>query len=492
MMPQKAEKGRNYILQYGAGSRIINFNIPNASATGSLFLPRKALQWQKERMQMQFNSSSFLFYYLPLTMAAYYIAPVRHRNMVLLASGLLFYGWGLRSVWPLGILLTLTVLVWATAKALSWKRQPWILGAALFSMAAILVFFKLAYGGRYLPAGMSFYLFQMAAYLIDVYREKCEAEHSFLTFGAQVVMFPKLLSGPIISPQRLQAQFLSPCDCGRTFRLGLKEFILGLGLKVLLADRVGGIWAQAGVAGFESISTPFAWMALVSYAMRLYFDFYGYSLMAVGLGRMLGFHLPMNFLEPYSAGSVSAFYRRWHVTLGAWFREYVYIPLGGNRNGILRTVCNLAIVWTLTGFWHGVGGNYLIWAGFLFLLIVNERLWLGKLLKRTKILCHVYTVFVILLSWVPFAVADHSQMILFVQKLFGFGCALNPHDFINWGRQYWQILLAGVLFATPLPKKLWLRFQQSYWTDGLAFILFWICVYFISTSAQDPFMYFQY
>ena len=245
--------------------------------------------------------------------------------------------------------------------------------------------------------------------------------------------------------------------------------------------------------GYESISVPFAWLCLVGYAMQLYFDFYGYSLMAIGIGRMLGYELPENFLHPYISKTVSEFYRRWHATLGAWFREYLYIPLGGNRKGTVRTIVNLAVVWLFTGLWHGVGGNYLLWAGFLFLLIVNERLWLGKILKKLPLIGHVYVVFVILLSWVPFAVGDFSQMVVFLGRLFGLGGqVLNPADYILWGRDYAPILLSGVILATPLPAKLCARLKNTLLGDILILVLFWVVVYFISTAAQDPFLYFAY
>ena len=181
------------------------------------------------------------------------------------------------------------------------------------------------------------------------------------------------------------------------------------------------------------------------------------------------------------------------MTLGAWFREYVYFPLGGSRNGKLRTVLNLAVVWLLTGLWHGVGGNYLLWAGFLCLLIINEHLWMGKLLKKTHVIGRLYTVFVILLSWIPFAVGDWNQMLVFCGRLFGFcGEALNPRDFILWGRDYVGILAAGVVFATPLPRKIWEKVRYSTAADIVLFVLFWVVVYYIATAAQDPFLYFQF
>lgn len=340
---------------------------------------------------------------------------------------------------------------------------------------------------------MSFYLFQIAAYLIDVYRANLTAERSLMHYAGQITMFPKLLSGPLVNPRLLKLGDAFCCPTRQRVHDGLQELILGLAFKVILASRVGGLWSQVKVPGYGGVSTPFAWLALAAYAMQLYFDFYGYSLMATGLGKMLGYDLPRNFDSPYAAKTVSEFYRRWHITLGAWFREYVYIPLGGNRKGTLRTLGNLAVVWLMTGLWHGVGGGYLIWACFLFLLIVNERMWLGKLLKRSRVLSHIYLVFVILLSWVPFAIGSLPDMAAFCGRLFGIGGeAANPLDYLMFGESYFGMLLAGAVFATPLPRRLWEKVRNSTVADVLLVVLFWVTVYYISTAAQDPFLYFQY
>lgn len=443
---------------------------------------------------MQFNSIQFIFGFLPLFLAVYYIFPPKARNVVLILGSLAFYTFSSSGNYRPAVLLVLcTVLTFLAGLTLSRPSRGWLLAVYLLLMAALLTFFKVYAGGKHLPAGMSFYLFQMAAYLIDVYRLKFLPERNLLAFAGQMTMFPKLLSGPLMNPRQLQLQCKYITPSYDEFHEGLQELIVGLGLKVLLGNRLGGLWAQPAIIGYKSISTPAAWLALIGYAMQLYFDFYGYSMMAIGLGRMLGYSLPRNFNDPYAAKSVSEFYRRWHVTLGSWFREYVYFPLGGSRKGKLRTVLNLAVVWLLTGLWHGVGGNYLLWAGFLCLLIINEHLWMGKLLKKTHVIGRLYTAFVILLSWIPFAVGDWNQMLVFCGRLFGFcGEALNPRDFILWGRDYVGILAAGVVFATPLPRKIWEKVRYSTAADIVLFVLFWVVVYYIATAAQDPFLYFQF
>lgn len=442
---------------------------------------------------MQFNSISFLFCFLPLFLAVYYLFPGAWRNTVLVAGSLVFYFFaGSNKVLVMGLLVGTTLFTFWIGRCL-WRKRKGLLFFGLISLLTLLIFLKLYDGGKHLPAGLSFYLFQQAAYLIDAYRRELKPEQSLIRYSTQIMMFPKVLMGPLMNPADLRRQVRRPDYSVRNFHAGLQELILGLSMKVLIADRVGGLFAQAGTIGYESISTPFAWLALVSYAMRLYFDFWGYSIMARGIGHMLGFHLPENFLDPYASQSVSEFWRRWHATLGTWFRKYLYIPLGGNRKGAGRTLLNLLLVWLFTGAWHGVGGNYLLWAMILFFFVINERLWLGKVLKSIGPVSHAYTVLVILLSWVPFAIGDWNSMVIFAQKLFGMGQpALSPTDYVVWFRDYQWLLLAGMVCTTPLPRALWNKVKDKAWVDVLLFAAFWVCVYFICTSAQDPFMYFQY
>lgn len=443
---------------------------------------------------MQFNSIEFIFYFLPLFLAANRILPRAWRDPVLMLGSLIFYAFSCGgNYWWVALLAGMTILVYFAARSLTGKGCGWLLGVYLTLMAELLIFFKLYDGGKHLPAGMSFYLFQLAAYLIDTYRLRCVPDKNFFAFGAQITMFPKLLSGPLMDPRQLQLQTQYRKGNALELHDGLQDLIIGLGLKVLLGDRMTGLWTQAEVLGYEGLSVPFAWLSLIGYALRLYFDFYGYSMMAIGLGKMLGYDLPRNFLDPYISRSVSEFYRRWHATLGAWFREYIYFPMGGSRCSTLRTILNLCVVWLFTGLWHGTGGNYLLWAGFLCFLIINERLWLGKILKKTRVFAHVYTVFVILLSWLPFAIGDFGQLRMFAGRLFGItGETLSATDFIPQLRTYWPYLTAGVIFATPLPRKIWEKIRHTTLADLIIFCLFWVVVYFLSTAAQDPFLYFQY
>lgn len=443
---------------------------------------------------MQFNSIEFLFCFFPIFIVLYFVLPMKLRNTAMVVGSLIFYAISCNgNYWWIALLLCLTLFAYVVGHLLALNARKGLLSYALITFLGSLCFFKLYQGGRLLPVGISFYLFQLSAYLIDVYRGTCAAESNLMSFLSQILMFPKLLSGPMMNPAKLKHQAEHPIPTREQLHDGLQIFILGLALKVLLANRLGGLWNQTAGIGYENISPIFAWMVLLGYALQLYFDFYGYSLMAVGIGKMLGYDLPQNFLTPYASKTVSEFYRRWHASLGEWFRNYLYIPLGGNRRGGLRTIFNLAVVWLFTGLWHGIGGNYLIWAGFLFLLIVNERLWLGKIMKKTYVLCHVYVVFVILLSWVPFAVGDWNQMLVFLGRLFNCcGTTEIANDFILWGKDYFAILAAGVILTTPLPAWICKKVKKTVIADLILFVLFWVVVYFVSTAAQDPFMYFQY
>ena len=443
---------------------------------------------------MQFNSIEFLLYFLPVFLLAYYNFPRSWRSRILTAASLVFYGLNCgENYWMLGLLVLLTIWTYLMGRLIGKPGRGWLLPACLTVMVGVLAFFKLYRSGSMLPVGLSFYLFQMAAYLTDVSQRNIQCESNLLHYGAKMMMFPRLLSGPIMESKEVARQEAEWDHPESKLHRGLQEFILGLSMKVLLADPLGGLWSQAAVIGYESISSAFAWLALITFALRLYLDFWAYSLMAMGLGRLIGFELPKNFDNPYASGSVSEFYRRWHMTLGLWFRKYIYIPLGGNRKGTVRTILNLCVVWLLTGLWHGIGANYLLWAGILCFLIVNERLWLGKVLDRIGFLRHVYTVFVILLSWVPFAIGGGSQMLIFVGRLFGQnGTALNGMDFWIWGKSYIGPLAAGILLATPFPGIIWKKVRKKAVADVFLFVLFWIVIYCIATSQQSPFLYFQY
>ena len=441
---------------------------------------------------MQFTSVSFLFTFLPIFLILYYITDPRFKNGVLLAASAVYYGVAVQwQLMPMLVLLCITLLTYVAGIAIERKPLRWLFPVMMVTLACVMVFFKCVDGGKLFPVGMSFYLFQIAAYLVSVFQGKMGAEKNVVRYGVQVIMFPKVTSGPLCDPAELQKQTASRTVTQKDFHRGLQLLIIGMALKVLIANRIGSLWNQASVIGYESISPAFAWLSLIGYAMKLYFDFFGYSVMAMGIGRMLGFRLPRNFDDPYISKTVSEFYRRWHVSLGLWFRNNIYIPMGGNRKGTLMTIFNLLVVWLFTGLWHGVGGNYLLWAGILAFFIVMERLFLRRWLEKIPVLPHIYTIFVILISWVPFAIGDFGLMKIFLGRLFGVGgAAASSEEFIYWLKEYAGLLIPGVLIMTGIPGKLWYWIEDSWLADVICFVLFWFCVYFIATASQDPFMYF--
>lgn len=441
---------------------------------------------------MQFTSISFLFHFLPIFLALYYIADPRYKNTILLLGSIVYYGIGVQwQALPMAVLFVITLITYVAGIAISRKPLRWLFPFVILTLLCVMVFFKCIDGGALFPAGMSFYLFQTAAYLVSIFQQKQAAETNFIRYSTQTIMFPKVMSGPLMDPVALQNQTRSREATVKDFHKGLLLLIVGMSLKVLIANRIGSLWNQASVIGYESVSTPFAWLSLLGYAMKLYFDFFGYSVMAMGLGRMLGFEIPKNFDDPYISRSVSEFYRRWHVSLGLWFRNNIYIPMGGNRKGMLMTVFNLLVVWLFTGLWHGVGGNYLLWAGILVFFIILERLFLRRLLDKSHVLSRIYTIFVIMISWVPFAIGDWGNMTIFMRRLFGISsAAVNAGEFTYWVKEYAGLLIPGVLIMTGLPGKIWAWIEDTILADLICFVLFWCCVYFIATASQDPFMYF--
>ena len=280
---------------------------------------------------------------------------------------------------------------------------------------------------------------------------------------------------------------------------GLKTFILGLGSKVILANQIGTLWNEVCMIGYESISTPLAWLGAVAYSMQLYFDFWGYSLMAIGLGKMLGFHMPVNFNHPYTARSVTDFWRRWHITLGAWFREYIYIPLGGNRKGRFTTLRNLLIVWFLVGFWHGADWNFILWGLLIFILQIIEKNLLLPFLRKehmiAKLLSHAYMTLYILVSWTIFAISDFSQLRIYLARMFpffGIGNTLNSMDFVKYLTTYAPLLLICLFFCTEYPKKLAEKLEQKLLNVGISVAIFWYAVYYLSIGLNNPFLYFRF
>ncbi len=443
---------------------------------------------------MVFSSIEFLLYFLPIFMLVYMIVPQKLKNVVLVLGSMVFYASG--DLRGLGLLAVSTAVNYILARVI---RRRTGLVAALAVNIGILILFKYYQGGAMLPMGISFYTFQIASYLVDVYRGEVAAERNFIDFAAYVMMFPKLVMGPITSYKDLRRQLhRRRCDA-KCMQDGLKLFILGLCGKVLLADRLALLWNEVQVTGFESISTPLAWIAAVAYSLQLYFDFAGYSLMAMGLGRMLGFKIPENFRQPYMAASMREFYRRWHMSLGNWFCKYVYIPLGGSRRGEGRTVFNLLAVWLLTSLWHGTTGNFMIWGMGIFLLIVLERQ-VGRLWKRitgdrvqgmASVICHLYLLAVVPVTWVCFAIPDLGELSIYLGRMFGLNSAVAMYvgDWQKALSDYGALLAAGVVASTPLVRWIFQKLEKKWLGMLLLAAGFWFCVHRILLQGENPFMY---
>ena len=361
-----------------------------------------------------FNSLTFLFRFFPVFLAIYYLTPARFREIVLFFGSIAFYAMG-AGYMALG-LTALTIInyvlgqmVFSADKGGLKDRNRKAFYAAVFIDAGSLILFKVLSGLTdkvVLPLGFSFYLFKMISYQADLFRGEITRRPDIIDTVVYFTMFPQVTQGPIMRWNNVGFEKRERTVSAKAFSDGLFFFVLGLGMKVLLADRLSLLWNELEKIGYESISTPLAWMGAVGYSMRLYMDFWGYSLMAAGIGMMLGFHFVVNFLHPYWACGVADFYRRWHLTLGTWFRDYIYIPLGGSRKGVLRTIRNLVVVWLLTGLWHGITPNFLLWAGILVILIIWEKYVAAGLIDAMPLIGHLHVWFFVPLTWVVFAIPD--------------------------------------------------------------------------------------
>lgn len=464
---------------------------------------------------MAFNSLQFVAIFMPVFFLCYYLVPNWSRNLVLLLGSLVFYFIGTIHT-PYHFILLVACIIVDFFVGLGLERcqrhKRAILAAGVLFHLILLCAYKYTYfiqselsrvfsgvnepSETILPIGISFYTFQGISYIADVYQGTAKAEKSLLNFAVYISMFPKLTAGPIVKYGQIEKELRSRRIRSKTVYNGLGLFLFGLGLKVLLANPIGKLWTQTRAIGFESISTPLAWMAVIAYSFHIYFDFFGYSLMAVGLGRMLGFRLHKNFKHPYTSLTMSEYWRRWHITLGDWFKEYIYIPLGGNRTGTLRTVRNLLIVWLLTGIWHGAGYNFILWGLILFGIILVEKLFIGTYLTAHPVLGHLYMALLIPLTWAVFAVTDISQLGVLFSRLFPFfgQCAWSifPQDYLKYLAQYYPFLIAGVLFSTKLPYGILKRVKNRAVICLLLSAVLTVCLYCMYRGQNDPFLYFQF
>lgn len=472
---------------------------------------------------MVFSSLNFIFIFLPIFLLFYSMAPVRWKNLILFLTSIFFYGYGVKEhpsyllIFILSIVINyiLALGIWSFQYEKKADIALWI--GIIYNMGILFAFkyanFFITQIGLWidipqdirnltifnlsLPIGISFYTFQAMAYLVDVYRGESRPDRSLIDFGAFLSMFPQLIAGPIIQYEPVKPTLKEHRRASLyLISEGAKTFIFGLGLKVILANQMGSLWTTINNIGYESISTKLAWMGIIARSFQIYFDFFGYSVMAIGLGKMIGIHLPDNFNHPYLSRSMTEFWRRWHITLGSWFREYVYIPLGGNRGGELKTYRNLFIVWAFTGLWHGASMNFVIWGLVLFALIAIEKLFLKNILDNFAILAYIYMFFAVNISWAVFSITDFDQLSLFYTRLFPFfghsEFATFASDYLKYGKQFGLYFVLCIFFSTTLPYTIYNRIKDTVIGGIFLIIVFGVSVYGLARGMNDPFLYFRF
>ena len=466
---------------------------------------------------MVFSSLLFLTVFLPVTVILYYLLPKKARNILLLAVSLVFYAWGEPShvlimavttlyIWGFGIamgrakakgkqglsrLLLILTLVFSLGTLVFFKYTGFIVETLPFLQGTALAGLKPA-----LPIGISFYTFQALSYIIDVYWGNVKAQKSWVNFAMYISLFPQLIAGPIVRYSDVEDQLEDRPFRPEIMAAGMRRFLLGLGKKVLLANQIGAVWES--LAGGTSVMG--AWLGAISFALQIYFDFSAYSDMAIGLGRMFGFEFTENFRYPYQSDSITEFWRRWHITLSTWFREYVYIPLGGNRKGKGRQLLNLLIVWLLTGFWHGAAWQFVLWGLYYFLFLALEKTFLLAWLKKLpRVLRHIYAMLVVVLGWVLFASADIFAAGNLYKAMFGIGVPLTDVHALFQLAGCAVLLAVCCIGATQLPGKVALRLEQKMprWAFQavravvlLGILL--ICMSFLVADSYNPFLYFRF
>lgn len=471
-----------------------------------------------EVVSMVFSTLTFLYYFLPAALILYFISPKKLKNTALLLSSLVFYAWGEpRYV----VLMIATIIVGYVAGLLMErfrdrkKTSRTILIAALAFCIGALGYFK--YSGFFvdnfnaltgldvaikkvaLPVGISFYTFQILSYVVDVYRHDVDAQRNPIDLGAYVSMFPQLIAGPIVRYSDVAAQLKSRTHTIDKAASGIRIFAIGLGKKVLIANALGelcGIYTNG-----TEISVALCWMYAISYSLQIYFDFSGYSDMAVGLAKILGFELCENFNYPYTSKSITEFWRRWHISLGTWFRDYVYIPLGGNRVSKLCHLRNILVVWMLTGFWHGAAWNFIIWGLYFAVFLIAEKFFLGKYLKKSKILSHAYVLMTVMISFVIFGADSMGNAGKCISGMFGLrGLPFITDEHTYYLRSFALILIIAVIGATQLPKLLTEKARKA--KAGAAVMdvseIVFVAVIILAATAYlvdgsfNPFMYFRF
>lgn len=465
---------------------------------------------------MLFSSIPFLYYFLPLVLAVYFLTPARFRNAVLLLASLIFYAWGE----PKYVLLMLASILSGYGFGLFQERYRGQKGAKLVCGLSVAVSLSFLLYFKYadfflenfnaatglgvpllriaLPIGISFYTFQIISYTVDVYRGE-PAQKNLIHLAAYVAMFPQLIAGPIVRYSDIAQQLEHRSHSTALAAEGVRRFLIGLGKKILIANQLGELCSVFRASDEKSVL--FYWLYAVAFALHIYFDFSGYSDMAIGLGKVFGFHFLENFNYPYISASITEFWRRWHISLGTWFRDYVYIPLGGNRVGRARQLLNILVVWMLTGFWHGAAWNFVVWGLMFAVLLIMEKLWLLKPLSKCRPLAHLYVVFFVVISFVIFNAENMGQALSDIGGLFGAGgIPLVSAEAVYCLRSFALVLILAVLGATPLLRNGLVRLSQ-YPTAGKVlnalepftlFVLLLVMTGYLVDGSFNPFLYFRF
>lgn len=466
---------------------------------------------------MVFSSTIFLCVYLPLILLGYYICPKKGKNLFLLIASLVFYAWGEPKyvfLMIFSILINYVFGLLMDKHRANKKRLKLMLVLSVIIDLGLLSVFKYTdfiitnvnaiFNTGFdllniaLPIGISFYTFQAMSYTIDVYRDDVRVQRNLIDFGMYITMFPQLIAGPIVRYADVQDQLAERSVTTADFSEGIMRFVVGLGKKVLLANQMGAVWTDIYALGGD-VSALMAWTGAVAFTFQIYFDFSGYSDMAIGLGRMFGFKFPENFRYPYESVSITDFWRRWHITLSTWFKEYLYIPLGGNRRGLARQALNLLIVWSLTGFWHGAGWNFVMWGLYYFAILFIEKLFLLKALdKLPKFFRHVYALLLIVIGWVIFASDDVSVLLPYLGSMFGANGALGGMDVYTLLTKAVLIVICCVA-STEIPKRLFVTAtgkmnEKAAFTvkSVLTLALLALSFIFLIGDSYNPFLYFRF
>ncbi len=454
--------------------------------------------------------------FLPFVLTLYYITPRRFRNLTLFIVDLVFYAWG--EPWLVILILFSILLNYTSGILIGINREKKGLARFIFILSVILNlgllgFFKYAgFIGETLnmvmpflnipileialPIGISFYTFQTMSYTIDVYKNTVKVQKNIITFGTYVSLFPQLIAGPIVRYEDVAEQLMHRKETLQGFTDGVKLFLIGLSKKVLLANEMGNLWDAVRESGTQSGALG-SWVGIIAYTFQIYFDFCGYSEMAMGLGKMFGFDFLKNFDYPYISKSITEFWRRWHISLGTWFREYVYIPLGGNRKGLYRQIINIAVVWFLTGLWHGASWNFILWGLYFGVLLMIEKLFMLKVLKKAPaIISHIYSIIIILFGWVLFYFENLNEMGIFLARMFGSDGFMMSGDISVKIISYIPLLIVSAITSTPLISKLYHKIKSKpilYVIDNAGCVLaLLLCTAALVSSDYNPFLYYKF